>query len=142
MKTFSIKKNDIKHNWYIIDATNKILGRLSTLISSYLRGKHKAEYTPHMDVGDYIIVLNADKIAVTGKKFEKKIYYQYSGYVGGMKKRSFKEIFSRSPEKIIEYAVKGMLPKGILGRECFKKLKVYKGNLHNHIAQKPKTINF
>lgn len=140
MKTFSAKSNIIKKNWYYIDATNHILGRLATNLASILRGKHKVEYTPHIDTGDYIIVLNASKILVTGKKRKDKIYYHHTGYIGGIKKFRFEEIMSRSPEKVIETAVKGMLPKGSLGRAMFKKLKVFSNDSHNHIAQCPKLL--
>lgn len=141
MKTFSAKSSNIKKNWYLIDATGKILGRLATELSRYLRGKHKVEYTPHIDTGDYIIVLNAKKILVTGKKNQDKIYYHHTGYIGGIKSYSFKEMIQRCPERIIERAVKGMLPRGPLGRMMFKKLKVYAGDTHNHAAQNPQFLN-
>ncbi|QCI16059.1 50S ribosomal protein L13 [Buchnera aphidicola] len=141
MKTFSAKLDNIKRNWYYVDATNKILGRLASVLSSYLRGKHKVEYTPHLDTGDYIIVLNANKILVTGKKKINKIYYHHTGYVGGIKQFRFEEIFSRHPERVIEIAVKGMLPKGPLGRAMFKKLKIFPNEHHSHIAQCPKLLN-
>ncbi|QCI21109.1 50S ribosomal protein L13 [Buchnera aphidicola (Hyperomyzus lactucae)] len=141
MKTFSAKSNDIKRSWYYIDATNKILGRLASALSYRLRGKHKAEYTPHIDTGDYIIVLNASKILVTGKKKINKIYYHHTGYVGGMKQSRFEEMICRHPERVIEIAVKGMLPKGSLGRSMFKKLKVFPNEYHNHKAQCPKLLD-
>jgi len=141
MKTFSAKSSNIKKNWYLIDATGKILGRLATELSRYLRGKHKVEYTPHIDTGDYIIVLNAKKILVTGRKNKDKIYYHHTGYIGGIKSFSFGEMIQRCPERIIERAVKGMLPRGPLGRMMFKKLKVYAGNTHNHAAQNPQYLN-
>ncbi|QCI23917.1 50S ribosomal protein L13 [Buchnera aphidicola (Macrosiphoniella sanborni)] len=141
MKTFSIKLNDIKRNWYYVDATNKILGRLASVLSSYLRGKYKTEYTPYLDTGDYIIVINASKILVTGKKKINKIYYHHTGYVGGIKQARFEEIIASHPERIIKNAVKGMLPKGPLGRAMFKKLKVFSDETHNHIAQCPKLLN-
>lgn len=141
MKTFSAKSSDVKKNWYVIDATGKILGRLATELSRYLRGKHKVEYTPHVDIGDYLIVLNAKKILVSGRKENNKIYYHHTGYIGGIKSFSFREMIQKSPECIIERAVKGMLPKGPLGRMMFKKLKVYAGNNHNHAAQNPQFLN-
>jgi large subunit ribosomal protein L13 len=141
MKTFSAKLSDIKRNWYYIDATNKILGRLASVLSFHLRGKHKVEYTPHLDTGDYIIVLNASKILVTGKKKINKIYYHHTGYVGGIKQSKFSDMISRHPERVIEIAVKGMLPKGPLGRSMFKKLKVFPNEHHNHTAQSPKLLN-
>ncbi|CAL4322308.1 50S ribosomal protein L13 [Buchnera aphidicola] len=137
MKSFSVSSKNIVRNWYYIDATGKILGRLSSVIAHYLRGKHKKIYTPHIDVGDYIIVLNASKINVTGKKIQKKIYYRYTGYPGGLKKNNFSEILMKFPERIIQKSVYGMLPKGPLGRLMFKKLKIYPGVFHNHQAQKP-----
>lgn len=141
MKTFSAKLSDIKRRWYYVDATNKILGRLASVLSFHLRGKHKVQYTPHIDTGDYIIVLNASKILVTGKKKIDKIYYHHTGYVGGIKQSRFEEMMSRHPERIIEIAVKGMLPKGSLGRSMFKKLKVFSDENHNHIAQCPEFLN-
>lgn len=140
MKTFSIKSSNIKRNWYYVDATNKILGRLASELSLRLRGKHKVEYTPHLDTGDYIIVLNASKILVTGRKKTNKIYYHHTGYVGGIKQFRFEEMIIRSPEKVIEIAVKGMLPKGPLGRAMFKKLKVFPNENHYHIAQNPQLL--
>lgn len=141
MKTFSVKLNNIKRNWFYVDATNKILGRLATALSIRLRGKHKIEYTPHLDTGDYIIVLNASKILVTGRKRTNKIYYHHTGYIGGIKKLTFEEIMLKNPIQIIEIAVKGMLPKGPLGRSMFKKLKVFSDENHNHIAQCPQFLN-
>ena len=141
MKTFSAKSSNIKKNWYLIDATGKILGRLATELSRYLRGKHKVEYTPHIDTGDYIIVLNAKKILVSGRKNKNKIYYHHTGYIGGIKSFSFGEMIQRYPERIIERAVKGMLPRGPLGRMMFKKLKVYADDVHNHVAQNPQFLN-
>lgn len=127
--------------WYTIDAKGKILGRLATELARRLRGKHKAEYTPHVDMGDYIIVINADKIAITGNKYNKKIYYRHTGYIGGIKQTTFKEMLLRSPERIIEIAIKGMLPKGPLGRAMYRKLKVYAGKEHKHAAQKPQILD-
>lgn len=141
MKTFSVKLNNIKRNWYYVDATNKILGRLASVLSSYLRGKNNIQYTPHLDTGDYIIVLNASKILVTGKKKIDKVYYHHTGYVGGIKKSRFEEIISLHPERIIKHAVKGMLPKGPLGRAMLKKLKIFSNGDHLHIAQRPKLLN-
>ncbi|QCI27255.1 50S ribosomal protein L13 [Buchnera aphidicola] len=141
MKTFVTNIKNIKKKWYYIDATNKILGRLSTKISHYLKGKHKIEYTPYIDVGDFIIVINANKIIVTGNKIKNKIYYKHSGYIGGMKKISFQDMILKFPEKIIKIAVKGMLPKGPLGRIMLKKLKIYPSECHNHKAQNPQLLN-
>ncbi|WMC20302.1 MAG: 50S ribosomal protein L13 [Enterobacteriaceae bacterium PSpyr] len=141
MKTFIIKKKHLKNKWYIINAKNKILGRLSTEIAKRLMGKHKSEYTTHLDNGDYIIVLNAKKILITGNKKNNKIYYKHTGYPGGIKKKTFKEILLCNPEKIIKNAVKGMLPKNILGKRMLKKLRVFADNKHYHDAQKPKKIN-
>ncbi|XBC43167.1 MAG: 50S ribosomal protein L13 [Buchnera aphidicola (Meitanaphis flavogallis)] len=137
MKSFSAKKHEIKRLWYCIDAEGCVLGRLASAIALRLRGKHKVEYTPHVDVGDYLIVINASKIKVTGKKYTDKIYYHHTGYIGGIKKMTFKEMISRFPTRVIETAVKGMLPKGPLGRDMFKKLKVYSTKDHSHIAQNP-----
>ena len=141
MKTFSAKPHEVKREWFVIDATDKVLGRVAAEVASRLRGKHKPEYTPHVDTGDYIIVINAEKVAVTGKKETDKIYYWHTGYVGGIKDATFKEMIARRPEAVIEIAVKGMLPKGPLGREMFRKLKVYAGNEHNHAAQQPQVLD-
>lgn len=141
MKTFSAKPETVKRDWYVVDAAGKTLGRLATEIASRLRGKHKAEYTPHVDTGDYIIVINAEKVAVTGKKRTDKVYYRYTGYMGGLKEATFKEMIERNPERVIEIAVKGMLPKGPLGREMYRKLKVYAGTEHNHAAQQPQVLD-
>jgi large subunit ribosomal protein L13 len=137
MKTFSAKPAEVKRDWYVIDADGKTLGRLSTEIARRLRGKHKAEYTPHVDTGDYIIVVNAEKIRVTGTKERDKIYYKHTGYIGNMKSISLGKLREKKPERIIETAVKGMLPKNPLGRAMFKKLKVYAGPSHQHQAQQP-----
>ena len=137
MKTFTAKPSNIKRSWYVVDATGKTLGRLASVIASRLRGKHKPEYTPHMDTGDYIIVVNANKIRVTGSKATDKLYHRYSGYPGGLKSISFAKLLVSKPERIIETAVKGMLPKGPLGREMFRKLKVYPGATHRHSSQQP-----
>ncbi|AHN25456.1 50S ribosomal protein L13 [Gilliamella apicola] len=141
MSTFSAKPETVKRDWYVVDAAGKTLGRLATEIASRLRGKHKAEYTPHVDTGDYIIVINAEKVAVTGKKRTDKIYYRYTGYIGGLKEATFKEMIERHPEQVIEIAVKGMLPKGPLGRAMYRKLKVYAGSEHNHAAQQPQVLD-
>ncbi|MFI0488011.1 MAG: 50S ribosomal protein L13 [Yersinia sp. (in: enterobacteria)] len=141
MKTFTAKPETVKRDWYVVDADGKTLGRLATELASRLRGKHKAEYTPHVDTGDYIIVLNAEKVAVTGSKRTDKIYYRHTGYVGGIKQATFEEMIARSPERVIEIAVKGMLPKGPLGRAMYRKLKVYAGTEHNHAAQQPQVLD-
>ncbi|VFP87496.1 50S ribosomal protein L13 [Candidatus Erwinia haradaeae] len=141
MRTFTAKPVSVHQNWYVVDATHQTLGRLATELARRLRGKHKAEYTPHVDTGDYLIVLNAKNISVTGNKRKNKIYYHHTGYVGGIKKISFEEMINRRPERVIEIAVKGMLPRGPLGREMYRKLKVYAGNTHNHAAQKPKALD-
>lgn len=141
MSTFSAKPETVKRDWYVVDAAGKTLGRLATEIASRLRGKHKAEYTPHVDTGDYIIVINAEKVAVTGKKRTDKMYYRHTGYIGGLKEATFKEMIERHPEQVIEIAVKGMLPKGPLGRAMYRKLKVYAGNEHNHAAQQPQVLD-
>ena len=140
MKTFSAKPETVKRDWYVIDAENKVLGRLATEIARRLRGKHKAEYTPHVDTGDYIVVINADKVAVTGNKFKDKMYHRHTGYPGGLKSISFDKLQASKPEMIIEKAVKGMLPKNPLGRAMFRKLKIYAGSEHNHAAQQPKVL--
>ena len=141
MKTFTAKPETVKRDWYVVDATGKTLGRLASELALRLRGKHKAEYTPHVDTGDYLIVLNADKVAVTGNKRTDKVYYRHTGYVGGIKEATFEEMIARRPERVIEIAVKGMLPKGPLGRAMFRKLKVYAGNEHNHAAQQPQVLD-
>lgn len=140
MKTFSAKSHEVKRDWYVIDASDKVLGRLATEIARRLRGKHKAEYTPHVDTGDYIIVTNAEKVTVTGRKAEEKMYYNHSGYPGGIKSISFEKLQAKNPTRIIERAVKGMLPKNPLGREMYRKLKVYVGTEHPHVAQQPKKL--
>ncbi len=141
MKTFTAKPETVKRDWYVVDASGKTLGRLASEVARRLRGKHKAEYTPHVDTGDYIIVLNAEKVAVTGNKRNDKKYYRHTGYVGGIKEATFEEMIARSPERVIEIAVKGMLPKGPLGRAMYRKLKVYAGNEHNHAAQQPQVLD-
>ncbi|TAL65115.1 MAG: 50S ribosomal protein L13 [Legionella sp.] len=140
MKTFSAKGHEVKRDWFVVDASDKVLGRVATEVARRLRGKHKAEYTPHVDTGDYIVVINADKVRVTGNKFENKIYYHHTGYPGGIKEESFAKMQGRKPTKIIELAVKGMLPKNPLGREMYRKMKVYAGSEHPHTAQQPKQL--
>ncbi len=140
MKTFSAKGHEVKRDWYIIDASDKVLGRLATEIARRLRGKHKAEYTPHVDTGDYIVVTNAEKVTVTGRKFTDKMYYRHSGFPGGIKSTNFQKLQQHNPVRIIELAVKGMLPKNPLGREMYRKLKIYVGNEHPHTAQQTKQL--
>ncbi len=140
MKTFSAKNETVKREWFVVDADGKRLGRLATEIARRLRGKHKAEYTPHVDTGDYIIVVNAEKIAVTGNKRTDKIYYHHTGYVGHLKEINFTDLLEKAPERILESAVKGMLPKNSLGRQMLRKLKIYAGSTHDHSAQQPKVL--
>ena len=140
MKTYVAKPSDIKQDWYLVDASGKTLGRLATEIAKRLRGKHKPEYTPHMDTGDYIVVINAKEIKVTGNKTTDKIYYRHTGFPGGLKSITFDKLLAKKPERIIEKAVKGMLPRGPLGREMYRKLKVYPGAEHKHAAQQPKAL--
>jgi large subunit ribosomal protein L13 len=140
MKTFSAKPAEVRRDWFVIDATGKTLGRMATEIAMRLRGKHKPEYTPHVDTGDYIVVVNAEKVAVTGNKQNDKMYHRHTGYPGGIKSMSFDKMVQHAPERIIEIAVKGMLPKNPLGRAMYKKLKVYSGPDHNHAAQQPKVL--
>jgi large subunit ribosomal protein L13 len=140
MTTFSAKLEDIKHDWFMIDASDQTLGRLASFIAFRLCGKHKSKFTPHMDVGDYIIVINAEKLRVTGNKAEDKTYYHYSGYPGGMKSATLGKLMQNNPAKVLESAVKGMLPKGPLGRQMFNKLKVYSGGEHPHVAQQPQVL--
>lgn len=141
MRTFSAKPHEVNHDWYVVDASGKTLGRLATEIARRLRGKHKPEYTPHVDTGDYIIVVNADKVHVTGRKATDKMYHHHTGYVGNLKSISFEKLQARAPGRVIELAVKGMLPKNPLGRAMFRKLKVYAGPEHQHAAQQPKPLN-
>jgi len=140
MKTFVAKEHEIEKKWYLIDARDKILGRLASEIAIRLRGKHKPIFTPHMDSGDYVVVVNADKVVLTGGKLDKKIYYRHSGYVGGLKKTTAKEMLLRRPENLIKLAVKGMLPKNSLGRRQLTKLKIYAGSDHPHQAQKAEKL--
>ncbi len=138
--TISAKSETVRRDWYVVDATNKILGRLATEVARRLRGKHKTAYTPHVDTGDYIVVTNAEKVCVTGDKAKNKVYYRHTGYPGGIKDINFEKLIAHKPERIIEKAVKGMLPKGPLGRQMFAKLKVYAGAVHPHSAQQPKAL--
>ena len=140
MKTFSAKPETVKRDWFVIDAEDKVLGRLATEIARRLRGKHKAEYTPHVDTGDYIVIINAEKVVVTGNKTKNKLYHHHTGYPGGLKTVNFEKLQATKPEMIIEKAVKGMLPKNPLGRDMFRKLKVYTGSEHNHAAQQPTAL--
>lgn len=142
MKTFMASPATIERKWYVVDAEGKTLGRLASEVAKVLRGKNKAIFTPHIDTGDYVIVVNAEKIAVTGKKLDQKIYYHHSDYVGGMKETTLAEMLAKKPEKVIELAVKGMLPKGPLGRSMIKKLHVYAGPEHKNAAQKPEVLTF
>lgn len=142
MKTQYAKKGDIERKWYVVDATDQVLGRLATRIALYLRGKHKAQFTPNVDTGDFVIVVNAEKIKLTGNKLEEKTYYHHTGYPGGIKSETAKKRLETKPELIITNAVKGMLPKNRLGRTLVKKLKVYAGSEHPHVAQKPENISF
>lgn len=140
MKTFMASPATIDRKWYVVDAEGKTLGRLASEVAKVLRGKNKPIFTPHIDTGDYVIVVNAEKIKVTGKKLDQKIYYNHSDYVGGMRETTLRELMAKKPEKVIELAVKGMLPKGPLGRAMIKKLHVYAGPEHNHAAQKPEVL--
>jgi len=140
LKTITAKKDDIERKWYVVDADGKVLGRLATKVAHILRGKHKPLYSPHLDVGDHVVIINADKIRVTGKKPQQKFYYRHTGYPGGLRSRSYSEMSKENPAWIIEHAVKGMLPHNSLGRSMFKKLNVYAGSEHPHNAQKPELI--
>ena len=142
MQTYMANPDKIERKWYVVDAEGCTLGRLASGVASVLRGKNKPQFTPHVDTGDYVIVVNADKIKVTGKKMDQKIYYNHSDYVGGMKETTLKEMMAKKPEKVVELAVKGMLPKGTLGREMYTKLFVYAGPEHKHAAQKPEVLTF
>ena len=142
MKTVFAKKENVDRKWYVIDAKDQILGRLAVEIARRLRGKHKPTYTPHIDTGDYIIVVNADKIRLTGNKLEKKIYYRHTGYPGGLKTINANKLLQRKPERVLEHAVKGMLPKNRLGRRMYKKMKVYAGPNHPHEPQQPEVLTF
>ncbi len=140
MTTISTKPAEVKRDWYLIDATDKILGRLASEVAKRLKGKHKPIYTPHVDTGDCIVVINAEKVRVTGNKIENKVYHRYTGYVGHLKSTRLGEMLAKHPERVIESAVRGMLPKNPLGRSMFRKLKVYKGPEHKHAAQSPQTL--
>lgn len=142
MKTFMASPATIDRKWYVVDAEGKTLGRLASEVAKVLRGKNKPIFTPHIDTGDYVIVVNAEKIKVTGKKLDQKVYYRHSGYVGGIKETTLKEMLNKHPERVIEFAVKGMLPKGPLGRQMFTKLHVYAGPDHEQAAQKPEVLKF
>ena len=141
MKTFSAKAEEVTRDWFVVDAADKTLGRLASEIAHRLRGKHKAEYTPHVDTGDYIVVVNAEKVRVTGAKTTDKMYHHHTGYPGGLKSISFEKLIDKAPERVIQGAVKGMLPRNPLGRAMFKKLKVYAGSEHPHTAQQPQALN-
>lgn len=140
MKSYMQKKETVERNWYVIDATDIALGRLATKAATMLRGKHKATYTPHIDCGDYIIITNASKVKLTGDKLNKKLYYNHSGYTGGLRTRTAKEMVSKYPVEVVETAIRGMLPNGRLGRQMYKKLFVYEGETHPHMAQKPVVV--
>lgn len=141
MKTFSAKPHEVQHDWYLVDASDKVLGRLASQIALRLRGKHKAIYTPHVDTGDFIVVVNADKLRVTGNKAQDKMYYRHTGYPGGIYETNFTKLQQRYPERVLQKAVKGMLPKGPLGYAMLRKLKVYGGAVHPHAAQQPQPID-
>jgi large subunit ribosomal protein L13 len=140
MKTYTAKTGEVEQGWYVVDAQNKVLGRLAVQIASRLRGKHKPQYTPHVDTGDYIVVVNAAKVRVTGRKAERKIYYRHTGFPGGIRETNFAKLQASRPERVLQKAVKGMLPKGPLGYAMLRKLKVYAGETHPHSAQQPKAL--
>ncbi len=140
MRTYSAKPGDVRQDWYVVDAAGQVLGRLAAELARRLRGKHKPEFTPHIDTGDYIVVVNADKLRVTGKKAQNKIYYRHSGYPGGIYSTNFAKLHARHPDRVLKLAVKGMLPKGPLGYAMIKKMKIYAGASHPHTAQQPKTL--
>ncbi|MGN0514168.1 MAG: 50S ribosomal protein L13 [Lachnospiraceae bacterium] len=142
MKTYMPSASSVERKWYVVDASQYTLGRLTSQVAAVLRGKNKPEYTPNLDLGDYVIVINAEKVKLTGNKLDQKIYYNHSDYVGGMKETTLREMMAKKPELVIEHAVKGMLPKGPLGREMYTKLHVYAGPEHNHAAQKPEVLTF
>ncbi len=142
MKTFITNPATIERKWYVVDAAGMTLGRLASEVAKVLRGKNKPIFTPHLDMGDYVIIVNAEKVKVTGKKMDQKIYYKHSGYVGGLKETPLKEMMAKHPERVVEHAVKGMLPKGPLGRDMYRKLFVYAGPEHKHAAQKPEALTF
>ena len=140
MKTYTAKAGEVEQGWYVVDAQNKVLGRLAVQIATRLRGKHKPEYTPHVDTGDYIVVVNAAKLRVTGRKAERKMYYRHTGFPGGIRETNFAKLHAARPERVLQKAVKGMLPKGPLGYAMLRKLKVYAGGTHPHTAQQPKSL--
>jgi len=140
MKTFSAKPQNVEHNWLLVDAEGQTLGRIATEIASRLRGKHKPEYTPHVDTGDFVVVINAEKVRVTGNKTKDKMYHHHTGFPGGLKSFSFEKLIDRAPDRVLKLAIKGMLPRTPLGRAMFKKLKVYAGNVHPHAAQQPQAL--
>jgi large subunit ribosomal protein L13 len=140
MKTYSAKPSEVRHGWYVVNAQGKVLGRLATRIAQRLRGKHRPEYTPHVDTGDYIVVVNADKLRVTGKKAEQKKYYRHTGFPGGIRETTFAVLHAKHPDRVLQKAVKGMLPKGPLGNAMLKKLKIYAGEAHPHTAQRPESL--
>ena len=140
MKTFSAKPHEVQQGWYLVNAQGKILGRLATEIARRLRGKHKPEYTPHVDTGDYIVVVNAEKIRVTGTKLKNKIYYRHTGYIGNLKSESLQSMLERAPEQVLKLAVKGMMPRNPLGRQMLRKLKIVRGEDHPHVAQQPQPL--
>ena len=142
MKTYMANPDKLEKKWYVVDASGMVLGRLASEVAKVLRGTNKPEFTPHVDTGDYVIVINAEQIKVTGKKLDQKVYYHHSGFVGGMKETTLKEMLAKHPERVIELAIRGMLPKGPLGREMYKKLFVYAGPEHKHAAQKPEVLTF
>src|SRR4051812_2015080 len=141
MKTFSAKGHEVQRDWYVIDATDKVLGRVASELARRLRGKHKPEFTPHVDTGDYLVVINAEKVAVTGRKMDNKMYHHHTGYIGNLKSIALKDLLAQHPERVIEFAVKGMLPKNPLGRAMYRKLKVYSGSEHPHTAQQPQVLD-
>lgn len=140
MKTFSAKPQNVEHNWLLVDAEGQTLGRIATEIATRLRGKHKPEYTPHVDTGDFVVIINAEKVRVTGNKSKAKMYHHHTGFPGGLKSFSFEKLIDRAPERVLKLAIKGMLPRTPLGRAMFKKLKVYAGNEHPHAAQQPQAL--
>ena len=140
MKTFSAKPHEVQHDWYLVNAQGRILGRLATEIARRLRGKHKPEYTPHVDTGDYIVVVNAEKIRVTGTKLKNKIYHRHTGYIGNLKSESLQSMLERAPEQVLKLAVKGMMPRNPLGRQMLRKLKIVRGEDHPHVAQQPQPL--
>ena len=142
MKTYTAKPEEVERKWFVIDAQGRVLGRLASYVASRLRGKHKPTYTPHVDTGDHVIVVNADKVVLTGRKWDAKMYYRHSGYVGGLKSTSAKRLFEKGPPELVVHAVRGMLPKNRLGRKMLKKLKVYVGPEHPHVAQQPESLQF